>query len=41
MHDQYGIGVIMRGAQKSASGRGTVEAQAGDIITVKDRKSVV
>lgn len=34
MHDQYGIGVIMRGAQKSASGRGTVEAQAGDIITV-------
>ena len=33
-HDQYGIGVIMRGAQKSASGRGIVEAQAGDVITV-------
>ena len=34
MHDQYGIGVILRGAQKSLSGRGIVEAQAGDIITV-------
>ncbi|WP_318153365.1 AraC family transcriptional regulator [Halomonas sp. ML-15] len=33
-HDQYGIGVILRGAQKSLSGRGTVEATAGDIITV-------
>ncbi|EYT98420.1 Transcriptional regulator, AraC family [Pseudomonas aeruginosa PA99] len=34
MHDQYGIGVILRGAQKSSSGRGIVEAEAGDIITV-------
>ncbi len=34
MHDQYGIGLILRGAQKSLSGRGVVEAQAGDIITV-------
>lgn len=34
MHDQYGIGVILRGAQKSLSGRGMVEAEAGDIITV-------
>ncbi len=34
MHDQYGVGVIVRGAQKSASGRGPIEAQAGDIITV-------
>lgn len=33
-HDQFGIGVILRGAQKSLSGRGIVEAEAGDIITV-------
>ncbi len=33
-HDQFGIGVILRGAQQSASGRGPVEAQAGDVITV-------
>ncbi|HQS49592.1 MAG: AraC family transcriptional regulator [Rhizobiales bacterium 24-66-13] len=33
-HDQFGIGVIVRGAQKSLSGRGIVEAQAGDVITV-------
>lgn len=33
-HDQFGIGVILRGAQKSMSGRGMVEARAGDIITV-------
>lgn len=33
-HDQFGIGLIMRGAQKSLSGRGIVEAGAGDIITV-------
>lgn len=33
-HDRFGIGVIRRGAQRSASGRGTVEAGAGDIITV-------
>lgn len=34
MHDQFGIGLILGGAQKSASGRGPVEAGAGDIITV-------
>lgn len=34
MHDQFGIGVIVRGAQASLSGRGVVEAGAGDIITV-------
>jgi AraC-like DNA-binding protein len=33
-HDQFGIGVIKRGAQKSWSGRGMVEAGAGDTITV-------
>lgn len=33
-HDQFGIGVILAGAQKSASGRGPVEAGAGDAITV-------
>ena len=33
-HDQFGIGVILRGAQKSMSGRGIVEAEAGDVITV-------
>lgn len=33
-HDQYGIGVIHQGAQKSASGRGPVEAGPGDAITV-------
>jgi AraC-like DNA-binding protein len=33
-HDQFGIGLIDRGAQKSASGRGLVEAGAGDIIAV-------
>lgn len=33
-HDQFGIGVILRGAQKSMSGRGVVEAEAGDVITV-------
>lgn len=33
-HDQYGVGVILRGAQKSLSGRGMVEATAGDVITV-------
>jgi len=34
MHDEFGIGLIERGAQKSASGRGVVEAGAGDLITV-------
>ncbi|MEP9370622.1 AraC family transcriptional regulator [Mesorhizobium sp. KR1-2] len=33
-HEQFGVGVIRRGAQRSLSGRGTVEATAGDIITV-------
>ncbi|QXC51272.1 AraC family transcriptional regulator [Agrobacterium salinitolerans] len=34
MHDQFGIGLIHRGAQKSLSGRGMVEAGAGHLITV-------
>lgn len=34
MHDQFGIGLIARGAQKSLSGRGMVEAGAGHVITV-------
>ncbi|GLS23088.1 AraC family transcriptional regulator [Labrys miyagiensis] len=33
-HDQFGVGFISRGAQKSASGRGLVEAGAGNVITV-------
>lgn len=33
-HDQFGIGIITNGAQRSWSGVGHVEAQAGDIITV-------
>jgi len=33
-HEQYGIGVIHQGAQKSLSGRGMVEAGSGDTITV-------
>jgi len=33
-HDAFGIGIIRRGAQKSLSGRGVVEAGPGDIITV-------
>ncbi len=33
-HDQFGIGVIDRGAQRSRSRRGLVEAGAGDVITV-------
>lgn len=34
MHDQFGIGVMERGGQLSHSGRGQVEAGAGDVITV-------
>ncbi|OLP62228.1 hypothetical protein BJF93_18575 [Xaviernesmea oryzae] len=34
MHEHYGIGLILAGAQRSASGRGPVEAVAGDVITV-------
>jgi AraC-like DNA-binding protein len=33
-HDQYGIGVILAGAQRSWSGRGQVESFAGGVITV-------
>jgi len=33
-HEQFGIGLIFAGAQKSLSGRGMVEAEAGEIITV-------
>ena len=33
-HDEYGIGVMLAGAQRSWSGRGHVEAGAGDLITV-------
>lgn len=34
IHLQFGLGVIDQGAQKSASGRGTVESGPGDTITV-------
>lgn len=34
IHDEFGIGRIDRGAQKTASGRGQVESAAGDVITV-------
>lgn len=33
-HDQFGIGLIQSGAQKSMSGRGMVEAGPGMVITV-------
>lgn len=33
-HDQFGIGLMDSGGQKSLSGRGYVESNAGDIITV-------
>jgi len=33
-HGQLVIGIVDRGAQRSFSGRGTVEAGAGDVITV-------
>ncbi|KGF82652.1 AraC family transcriptional regulator [Massilia sp. JS1662] len=33
-HDQYGVGLMLAGGQTSSSGRGQVEALAGDIITV-------
>jgi AraC-like DNA-binding protein len=32
-HDRYGIGLIVRGAQRSWSGRGTVEAARGNMIS--------
>lgn len=34
MHDQFGIGLLVHGAQRSASGRSQVEAVAGDLISV-------
>ena len=33
-HDQIGIGILTEGAQRSWSGIGPVEAEAGDVITV-------
>ena len=33
-HDQFGIGILTDGAQRSWSGIGPVEAEAGDVITV-------
>lgn len=37
-HETFGIGLMFAGAQKSASGRGMVEAGAGNIITVNPRE---
>ncbi|MDP2698758.1 AraC family transcriptional regulator [Thalassospira sp.] len=37
-HETFGIGLMYRGAQKSASGRGMVQAGAGNIITVNPRE---
>lgn len=34
IHDQFGIGVMIHGAQRSLSGHGIVEAGSGDTITV-------
>ena len=33
-HDEFGFGVVEQGGQQSWSGRGLVEAKAGDVITV-------
>lgn len=33
-HEQFGVGLVMHGAQRSASGRGMIEAVSGDLITV-------
>jgi AraC-like DNA-binding protein len=33
-HDEFGVGLMTRGAQRSWSGRGLVEAVSGNIITV-------
>jgi AraC-like DNA-binding protein len=33
-HDEFGVGLVMRGAQRSWSGRGPVEAVRGNLITV-------
>lgn len=34
MHDEFGVGLVTDGAQRSWSGRGPVEAVAGNLITV-------
>lgn len=34
-HDQFGLGIIVSGAHRSWSGRGSVEAEAGDFICVQ------
>jgi hypothetical protein len=34
MHDEFGIGMMLDGAQDSASGRGPVRAGPGQVITV-------
>ena len=33
-HEEFGVGLLLRGAQRSWSGRGAVEAGAGQVITV-------
>ncbi len=33
-HEEFGVGLVSRGAQRSWSGRGEVEAGAGQVITV-------
>ncbi|OUL73275.1 AraC family transcriptional regulator [Paraburkholderia hospita] len=33
-HDRFGIGIVVAGGQRSASGRGPVEARVNDVITV-------
>jgi AraC-like DNA-binding protein len=37
-HDGYGIGRVVSGAQRSWSGRGSVEAGPGDVITVNPQE---
>lgn len=32
-HDSYGLGLVLQGAQRSGSGRGSVDAFAGELIT--------
>jgi AraC-like DNA-binding protein len=34
IHDQFGVGLLIHGAQVSFSGRGEVQAHEGDVITV-------
>ena len=38
VHDEFGIGLVTNGAQRSASGRGQVKAVRGDLITVNPGK---